>query len=229
LIRKHITRRTKAVIITTPNNPTGAVVPPREIDRIAKECARRGMFLILDRTYAGFEYERPPGPAALKRLPDNVVIVGSFSKVFSMTGWRVGYLGGSPTLIREALKAQDTTIICAPAISQVAATAALKARRGVSPAYLRELRGRRDYVQERLEGMRGWSAVPAAGGFFTFIRVAGMKDSIAFANRLLERAHVLMLPGRIFGKAGEGHIRLSYGVADIARLKLAFDRLQQFP
>ena len=217
----------RAVIITTPNNPTGAVVPAREIDRIAKECARRGMFLILDRTYAGFEYERPPEPTRLKALPDNVVIVGSFSKVFAMTGWRVGYIAGTPELIREALKAQDTTIICAPAIGQVAVTAALKARRGVAPAYLRELRRRRDYVQTRLDDMPGWSAVPAAGGFFTFIRVEGMNDSIAFASRLLERAHVLMLPGRIFGQAGEGHIRLSYGVADVASLKRAFDRLEQ--
>jgi aspartate/methionine/tyrosine aminotransferase len=216
----------KAVVITTPNNPTGAVVPRREIDRIAKACARRGATLILDRTYAGFEYERPPEPTRLKKLPDNVLIAGSFSKVFSMTGWRVGYLAGSPEMMREALKAQDTTIICAPVISQIAVTAALKARRGVAPAYLRELRRRRDYVQERLQAMRGWSAVPAAGAFFTFIRVAGMRDSIAFVNELLEKAHVLMLPGSIFGRAGEGHIRLSYGVADIETLGVAFDRLR---
>ncbi|MBI2222444.1 MAG: pyridoxal phosphate-dependent aminotransferase [Acidobacteria bacterium] len=223
----------KAVIITTPSNPTGAVVPRQEIDRIAKQCASRGMFLILDRTYAGFEFDGTshvaPSHVARGRLPENVVLVGSFSKVFSMTGWRVGYLAGPPTLIREALKAQDTTIICAPAISQVAVHAALEARRGVTPAYLRDLRRRRDYVQERLASMPGWSAVPAAGGFFTFIRIDGMKDSIAFASRLLERAHVLMLPGRIFGEAGEGHIRLSYGVADVARLEVAFDRLHRIP
>jgi aspartate/methionine/tyrosine aminotransferase len=216
----------KAVIVTTPNNPTGAVVPRQEVERIARECARRGAFLILDRTYAGFEYERAPEPTRLKRLPENVVLVGSFSKVFSMTGWRVGYLAGSPALIREALKAQDTTIICAPTIGQVAVADALRTRTGVAPSYLREIRRRRDYVQRRIERIAGWSAVPAAGGFFAFIRIDGLDDSVRFARTLLERSHVLVLPGRIFGEAGEGHIRLSYGIADVATLELAFDRLE---
>jgi aspartate/methionine/tyrosine aminotransferase len=218
-------RSPRAVLVTTPNNPTGAVVPPQEIDRIARECARRDMFLILDRTYAGFEYERPPEHTRLKALPDNVVLIGSYSKVFSMTGWRVGYLAGSPTLIREALKAQDTTIICAPTIGQIAVTAALKSRRGVSPAYLRELRKRRDYVQSSLQQMPGWSAVPASGGFFTFVHVDGLQDSVALAFELLERAHAIVMPGRIFGQAGEGHIRVSYGVAGIPQLRTAFDRI----
>jgi aspartate/methionine/tyrosine aminotransferase len=217
----------KAVIITTPNNPTGAIVPRREIDRIARECARRGMFLILDRTYAGFEFEREPAPARLRHLPDNVVIVGSFSKVFAMTGWRVGYLAGSPGLIAQALKAQDTMIICAPTISQMAVRAALKKQRGVSAAFMRELRRRRDYVQKRVREIAGWSAVPAAGGFFTFVRIDGCTDSVRFAHELLDRANVLVMPGRIFGESGEGHVRISYGVADIPTLKKAFDRIER--
>jgi aspartate/methionine/tyrosine aminotransferase len=216
----------KAVIITTPNNPTGAIVPRREIDRIARACAERGMFLILDRTYAGFEFEREPERTRLKAIPDNVVIVGSFSKVFAMTGWRVGYLAGASELIREALKAQDTMIICAPTISQIAVRAALKARRGVPAAYMRDLRRRRDYVQTRVAELRGWSAVPAAGGFFTFARIEGCTDSVQFADVLLERAHVLVMPGKIFGEAGEGHIRISYGVADLPILERAFDRIR---
>ncbi len=219
-------RSARAVVITTPNNPTGAIVPDVELRRIARECKRRGIFLILDRTYAGFEFERQPDPQRLKSLPDHVLVVGSFSKVFSMTGWRVGYLAGPPDLIREALKAQDTMIICAPTIGQIAVTAALTARRGVAPAYLRELRRRRDYVQERLAEMPGWSAVPAAGGFFTFIHVHGCTDSTELAFRLLERHHVLVMPGRIFGEAGEGHIRISYGIADVATLRKAFDRIR---
>ena len=218
--------KTPAVIITTPNNPTGAVVPRREIERIARECERRGMFLILDRTYAGFEFDPEPVPARLEHLPDNVVIVGSFSKVFAMTGWRVGYLAASKDLIAQALKAQDTMIICAPTIGQVAVRAALKKHKGVPPAFMRELRRRRDYVQERVGEMPGWSAVPAAGGFFTFVRVEGCADSVAFARDLLDRAHVLVMPGRIFGEAGEGHIRISYGVADVTTLRKAFDRIQ---
>jgi aspartate/methionine/tyrosine aminotransferase len=218
--------RTPVVIVTTPNNPTGAIVPRRELETIARECARRGVFLIIDRTYAGFEFEREPQPARLKPLPDNVVIVGSFSKVFAMTGWRVGYLAGSAPLIAQALKAQDTMIICAPTIGQMAVRAALKKHHGVPPAFMRELRKRRDYVQARVAEMPGWSAVAAAGGFFTFVRIAGCADSIRFAHELLDRAHVLVMPGRIFGQAGEGHIRISYGVADVPTLKKAFDRIQ---
>jgi aspartate/methionine/tyrosine aminotransferase len=230
---------TPCVIITTPNNPTGAVVPRRELDHIALECGRRSMYLIVDRTYAGFEYRDREGAEkprraetrrsadALKPLPDNVVIVGSFSKVFAMTGWRVGYLAGSPELIAQALKAQDTMIICAPTISQIAVRAALKKQRGVPAAFMRELRKRCDYVQRRVEQIPGWSAVPAAGGFFAFVRVEGCRDSVSYAHTLLDRAHVLVMPGSIFGQAGEGHIRISYGVADIRTLKKAFDRIQE--
>ncbi len=217
----------RAVIVTTPNNPTGAIVPRQEIDRIARESARRGIFLVLDRTYAGFEFQSESEPTRLKALPDNVVIVGSFSKVFAMTGWRVGYLVGSPELIREATKAQDTMIICAPTISQIAVREALKARQGVPAAFMRELRRRRDYVQTRVAELPGWSAVPAAGGFFTFARIEGCADSVQFADTLLERAHVLFMPGRIFGEAGEGHIRISYGVADLPTLRKAFDRIDR--
>jgi aspartate/methionine/tyrosine aminotransferase len=230
---------TPAVIITTPNNPTGAIVPRAEIDRIAAECGRRGMFLILDRTYAGFEFRDAEGAETprraktprraekLRSLPDNVVIVGSFSKVFAMTGWRVGYLAGSPELIAQALKAQDAMIICAPTISQIAVRAALKKQLGLPASFMKELRRRRDYVQERTGQIPGWSAVPAAGGFFTFVRVEGCADSVSFAHELLDRTHVLVMPGRIFGQAGEGHIRISYGVADLKTLKKAFDRIER--
>jgi aminotransferase len=149
----------RAAIITTPNNPTGAVVPRRELDRIARSCARRGMFLILDRTYAGFEFQREPEPAKLRSLPANVVIAGSFSKVFAMTGWRVGYLAAAPALIAQALKAQDTMIICAPTIGQIAVRAALRRHRGVPVSFMRELRRRRDYVQKRVAALPGWSSV----------------------------------------------------------------------
>lgn len=222
-----VSGRTPAVIVTTPNNPTGAIVPRRELEKIARECARRGMVLIVDRTYAGFEFEREQQTAHLKPLPDNVVIVGSFSKVFAMTGWRVGYLAGSRDLVEQAMKAQDTMIICAPTIGQIAVRAALKKHHGVPPAFMRELRRRRDYVQERVAEMPGWSAVPAAGGFFAFVRVEGCANSVRFAHELLDREHVLVMPGRIFGEAGEGHIRISYGVADVATLKKAFDRIQK--
>ncbi len=218
-------RPAKAIVVCTPNNPTGAVVPRAELDRIARECSTRQIFLIVDRTYAGFEYQPRAIARRLRSLPDNVILVGSFSKVFSMTGWRVGYLAGSPTFIREALKAQDTSVICAPTIGQIAVAAALKVRRGVAPAYLRELRRRSQYVQRRVAGIPGWSAVPPGGGFFTFIRIEGCTNSIEFTFRLLEEQHVLALPGRIFGEAGEGHIRISYGVAGVPRLKLAFDRI----
>jgi len=230
----YFTRRTRAVLICTPNNPTGAVVPRAELRRIANACALRDAFLIIDRTYAGFEFttERPRGAEArgggrLRRLPDNVVIIGSFSKVFAMTGWRVGYLAASAPLIREALKAQDTTMIAAPTIGQIAVAAALGSRRGVSPSFLAELRRRRDFVHRRLAEIPGWSAVPAAGGFFAFVRVDGCTDSIRFAHHLLDTARVLVLPGRIFGEAGEGHIRLSYGVADRGQLGKALGRIKK--
>ena len=122
-----LTDRTRAVVIVSPNNPTGAVYHPDEIATITRELTTRGIYVISDDAYEVFCYDgaRHTSPAKFADSREYVITLGSLSKTFGMTGWRIGYMASSAELIRQALKVQDAMAICAPIISQVAATAAL--------------------------------------------------------------------------------------------------------
>jgi aspartate/methionine/tyrosine aminotransferase len=178
----------------------------------------------VDETYLTFVYDRPPASAT--RLMDlgNVVVVGSFSKTFAMMGWRIGYFAAPERVIQEALKGQDAMIICPSAIAQHALLGVLTDEPDYCAGLLTELKVRRGYTAERL-GMAGVNWSPAPGGFFAFVKVPGCSDSVDFSLRLLEEAGVATVPGRAFGRAGEGHIRLSYGSVSKEELSQAFDRL----
>ncbi len=220
-----ITPRTRAIVIVSPSNPTGAVTPGAELERIALALGPRDVTVIVDETYLPFVYDGQPFSAtALSRYP-NVVSIGSFSKAFAMTGWRLGYLAGPARFIEEALKVQDAMVICAPAIAQAAVLGALRHEPRYIERFLPELRRRREFLHERLAHAPGLQWDGAAGGFFAFVRVEGCTDSLVLATRLLEEAHVVTLPGRLFGQAGEGFIRLSYGAMGTTDIARAVDRV----
>jgi aspartate/methionine/tyrosine aminotransferase len=218
----------RAVVVTTPSNPTGAVFPEATLRRLAQALRDRGVWLIVDETYLTFVYDTPPASAT--RLLDlgNVVVVGSFSKTFAMMGWRIGYLAAPERVIQEAIKAQDAMIICPSAIAQYALLGVLKDEPGYATGFLPDLRVRRDYATSRLATMPGIEWTPTPGGFFAFVKVAGCSDSLGLSLRLLEEAGVATVPGRAFGRAGEGHVRLSYGSVTMEGLTEAFDRLTSF-
>jgi aspartate/methionine/tyrosine aminotransferase len=228
-ISAHLSPRTAAVVIVSPSNPTGAVVAPEELQRIVIECAARGVVVFVDETYLHFTYEAAPAAAAaLARWRDNVVVVGSFSKAFAITGWRCGYLIASAAVIVEAMKIQDCMIICAPVPVQRAVTVILERHPDYPRRWLPELRARRTALVEALRAIPGVSPVTPAGGFFVMTRVDGMTDSRAAALDLADSAHVVTIPGRFFGRAGEGYLRLSYGAATQERLRVACGRIAHF-
>lgn len=236
---RSITPRTRAVVIVSPSNPTGAVTSGAELQRIAPALAARNVALIVDETYLPFVYDSPPftatslldspaGPTFRSgETARNVIAVGSFSKAFAMTGWRLGYLAGPRKFIDEALKIQDAMLICAPAISQAAVLGALREEPRYIEQFLPELRERREFLRARLEETPGLEWNGADGGFFAFVRVEGCTDSLALAMRLLDEAHVVTLPGRLFGKAGEGFLRISYGAMGIEETGRAVDKIRQ--
>jgi aminotransferase len=228
-LEPHVTARTRAVVFCTPSNPTGAVIDREEGARIVAELSRRQVLVISDETYLPFVYGAPPWSAAsISRWRDSVIVVGTFSKSFAMTGWRVGYLLAAREVCAEAVKVQDAMIICAPVTSQRAAEAALRHAPDYPARFLPELRERRELLRERLQSIPRLKWTTTDGGFFAFVRVDGCEDSVRLANDLLEHEYVVTLPGSTFGTVGEGYLRLSYGAATQAELHEALDRLARY-
>ncbi len=232
-LEPHVTSRTRAVVLCSPSNPTGAVIEANELTRIVRQLSSRGVILFSDETYLHFFHDEsgaidPASAAAIAGWRENVIVVGTFSKSFGMTGWRVGYMLASAGVCEQALKIQDAMIICAPTIAQIAADAAIRDDWNYAHAFHGELMARRRVLQEGIAGIPRLHWTPTAGGFFAFVRVAGCEDSLALASEILERAHVVTIPGATFGRAGEGFLRLSYGAASVEQLREAVSRLGAF-
>jgi aminotransferase len=228
-IEPHLTTRTRAVVLCTPSNPTGAVLDRQDGIRIVGELARRGIFVISDETYMQFVYEGEHWSAAsADGWRRNVVVIGTFSKCFGMMGWRVGFMLADAAICAEAVKVQDAMIICAPAISQVAAEAAVRESWDHPRGHHAGLLRRRQAMIEGVASIRRMHWTPTAGAFFGFVRVEGCSDSSALAASLLEETHVVTIPGSAFGRSGEGYLRLSYGAASVEAVREATSRLARY-
>jgi aminotransferase len=224
-----LTARTRAVVLCNPSNPTGAPVAAVHGERIVRELAGRGICVISDETYMQFVYNADHWSAA--SVPDwrgNVVVIGTFSKSFAMMGWRVGFILADRTICEQATTIQDAMIICAPTISQMVVERALRDDWSYTRQFHREFVRRRQLVAERVAAIPTLSWTPTGGGFFAFTRVAGCTDSTMLANRLLDDAHVVTIPGASFGRSGEGCLRLSFGSVSGDDLVEGLDRLQNF-
>ena len=226
-LEPHVTGTTRAVVICTPSNPTGAVIERAALSRIVEELARRNVVLLSDETYTRFAYDEESAPSALD-LPkwrENVVVLNTFSKSFGMTGWRVGYMAADARVCEQAIKIQDAMIICAPVVSQIGVEAAVRESWDYPLSFRGELAARRQLLADGLAGIPPLHWTPTGGGFFAFVRVAGCTDSARLANDILERAHVVTIPGSTFGACGEGFIRLSYSAVTQDDLREALRRL----
>jgi aspartate/methionine/tyrosine aminotransferase len=210
--------RTRAIVLVSPNNPTGAVMPPALIGRFAELCRARGLWLVLDETYRDFLPEEQDAPHALFRRPDwrdFVVQLYSFSKAYCIPGHRVGAVAAGPAFRAEFVKAVDNIQICPPRPPQFALAWAVPA--------LREWRaGNRARIAARAAAFRRILAagapewrIDAIGAYFAWVRVPeGAPDSAAVAERLAVERGVVSLPGRVFGPGGERHIRLAFANTD---------------
>jgi aminotransferase len=228
-IEPRLTSRTKAIVLCNPSNPTGAPIAAVEGARILREAAARGVLVISDETYMHFVYEGLHWSAAsIDDWRENVVVIGTFSKSFGMMGWRVGFMLADAAVCEQAVKVQDAMIICAPVISQMAAEAAVRDSWAYPTTFHDELRARRRVLADGLATIPGIEWTPTRGGLFAFARIAGCEDSTRLSNELVERAHVVTIPGAAFGRSGEGFLRFSYGYANQADLSEAIQRLRHF-
>lgn len=212
--------RTRAVIVNSPCNPTGAVVEVHELERLAAACAERDVLLISDETYERFVYDgaRHASVASLAaRYPETVVLVGSFSKSYAMTGWRLGYLLGARSVVAAAAAVQSHVTSNATSFAMAGAEALLRSEPPEAAAFVAACSRRRRLLLAELDRMPGVVCPPPAGAFYAFPDVSAWfdercPDSAAFSRRLLEEAGVATTPGSAFGC--EGHVRLSYACSD---------------
>ncbi len=224
-----LTDKTKVLVVSSPHNPTGAVWDEEDLRAVADIAVSRNLWVICDDTYDSLTYGavKSFSLASIPELRRRLILVGSFSKRFALTGWRVGYVAGPATVLDEMLKVHDATTICAPGPSQEAALAALNGPQDVFEEFRAELEQRMELACGRLDKLAGKvSYVRPRGAFYIMLRYAFTdQDSQTVAERLVREARVVTIPGGAFGPGGQGHLRLSFG-ADRTELTEAFDRLE---
>jgi aspartate aminotransferase len=211
-----VTERTRAILLNAPCNPTGGVVSREELGEIIRFAAARGILVISDETYTRFVYGglRPVSAAEYAaEFPDTVAVVGSFSKTYAMTGWRIGYLLGPPAVVRAVEIIQSHATSNPTSFAMVGALAALRSAEPEVQGMIAEYAARREMLIPRLNELPGFACRPPDGSFYAFPRVAacyrpGRQGSVAFSEYLLEEARVVVVPGVAFG--ADDYIRISF-------------------
>jgi aspartate aminotransferase len=232
MIEPHLTARTRMVIINSPSNPSGAVLDNGEFEKIFRLTSSRGIYLMTDECYCKFLYDSEPfSIASLPGARETVLVAGSLSKTYAMTGWRIGF-GLAPSSIVAAMnKLQSHSTSNPTSISQKAAVEALRGPQESVGRMLAEYRKRRDFVVQRLRAIPGVTCQEPRGAFYAYPNISvalgrnGMQNPQQFAERLLAEAHVAVVPGEAFGT--DRHVRMSYA-ASMQELERGLDRMHQF-
>ncbi len=224
-----ITERTKALVINSPSNPTGNCLTVETMEKIAEIAEKYDLIVVSDDIYTAFSYQNPFVPfASFPGMKERTIIINSFSKNFTMTGWRVGNIIAPDYIIKIVQQINENVVFTAPSISQRAAIFALEHRDEVQPPMIEEYRKRMFYAAERINEIPKMSVIyPPKGSFYLFINIKEMgMSSVEAADMILKEAHVLTLPGIAFGECGEGYVRIACTV-NIDTLKEAFDRIEK--
>ncbi len=186
--------------------------------------------IVVDETYHHFTYDGAEH-VSLQSFPeirDNTITIGSFSKSHGMSGWRVGYFLAHPAIVHEATKAQDAMVICAPVMSQKLALIVSRESTDELAARREAFRRRRDYLEQWAREIPALDWRGASGAYFAFVEVEGCADSDRLALEILNDTHVVLIPGVMFGKYGEGFLRFSYGSVEPPELEEACARLSEY-
>jgi aspartate/methionine/tyrosine aminotransferase len=227
-VEKLITPRTKAILLISPNNPTGTAITRQNLEELAAVAQRHDLLVVSDELYEKLVFDgfKPYSMAALPQMAERTITVNGMSKAYSMTGWRVGYVAGPRELISPMNELKYAITICTPVASQRAALAALTGPQECIKETVGIYDQRRELAMNRLDRL-GIKYVVPRGTFYVFadIRKFGM-ISFQFCTFMLEKAKVLIFPGTVFGAAGEGFIRISL-LTSLEQLEEAFDRMEK--
>jgi len=231
MVERHLTPKTKMIIINSPSNPSGAVFARTELERIAQIARDRGIWVMTDECYHRFLYSGDPySMAAFPGMKETVIVAGSLSKTYAMTGWRVGFVLAPQPVIGGIMKLQSHSTSNVNSIAQKAAIEALRGPQESVGIMLAEYRKRRDYVVARLRQMPGVRANMPDGAFYAYPNISvaftgGITNSLQFSEKLLTEELVAVVPGEAFGT--NDHVRISYATS-MKELERGMDRMHKF-
>ena len=228
-LEAHVTNKTKALLIGYPNNPTGAILTKEQLMDIAKFAQEHDLIVISDEIYGDLTYggERHVCFAGLPGMKDRTILLNGFSKAYAMTGWRIGYAMSNPAIISAMTKIHQYTMLCAPITAQIAAVEALRHGEKYMKKMVSEYGKRRRLIYDGLTNA-GLKCFEPKGAFYIFpdITSTGL-TSEEFAEQLLMKEHVALVPGTAFGQCGEGYVRCSYATS-VTKISEAIARIEHF-
>lgn len=229
-IEKAITDKTKAIILNSPSNPTGAVIDEETYARIIDVIKRHDLYIIADEVYSKiiFDGQNFTGISAFPEVRDRVIYINSFSKMFAMTGWRLGYAISQPEIISSMTKLHENGASCLPEPSQIAAADALIHHTSAIRSMRVSFENRRNLICEKINEIEHVSVVLPKGAFYAFANIKELKiPSRTFCMQLLENTGVVIVPGSGFGEGGEGYVRITYATSEENILE-GMSRLKHF-
>ena len=226
IIEKHLTEKTRCIILPYPSNPTGVSLTKKELQEIAGLLRGKNILVVADEIYSELLFENEHESIA-SFLKEQTILINGLSKSHSMTGWRIGFVFAPSELSAQMLKVHQYNVSCASSISQKAAFAAVTAGKDDALPMREEYKKRRDYCYQRLMGM-GLDVVKPDGAFYFFVKLPeGFSSSFSFAMQLVQEGKVAVVPGSAFSEYGEGYFRLSYAYS-MDTLQEGMDRLESF-
>lgn len=227
-LRSLVNEKTKAIIINSPNNPTGACYDKNTLEALGRLAVEKDVIIISDEVYDAFMFkEKYTTILSIDGMKERSILLGSFSKGYAMTGWRVGYSIAPDYVTKCMVQINEGICFSAPSISQRAAIHALRNRYNIQPSIIASFKERMIYAVERINAIKGMKVLEPKGSIYLFanIKATGM-TSAEFCKVLLETAKVVFLSGTAFGESGEGFVRIACTVG-MQELEEAFDRIQE--
>ena len=227
-LERAVTPRTRLLVLVTPANPTGRLLRRSEVKAAIEFARRHHLTIVSDETYESLVYEGSHvSPASLADAEVPVITIGSFSKTFAMTGWRLGYAIAPPEIRARLVRVLEHTVTCVPPFVQRAGVWALEREEAAAVRFREKFRERRDHLLTRLDDLPGIRYVRPEGAFYVFPRYSLNWTSVDFCRKLLEEERLALVPGVAFGPHGEGHCRISYS-SPIDQLDEGMVRLGRF-